>query len=90
MHELDSVLATVPQPLRPGVALHWQRYCEACARDGIEPVAAGWHAALVRVWACSDFVAENCTRTPRLLAGLIAGEALAAPDVPGAIGGRVA
>ena len=90
MHELDSVLATVPQPLRPGVALHWQRYCEACARDGIEPVAAGWHAALVRVWACSDFVAENCTRTPRLLAGLIAGEALAAPDMPGAIGGRVA
>ncbi len=46
MHELDSVLATVPQPLRPGVALHWQRYCEACARDGIEPVAAGWPARL--------------------------------------------
>jgi len=47
----------------------WERYQQSLKAMPELPEAAA--ATLPRVWLCSEFVAQNCTRHPQLLADLI-------------------
>ena len=67
MNRYDT--AGLPGPLRDPVQRRLERLVErGDAFDG--PHAARIVATLVRVWACSDFVADACEREPGVLAWL--------------------
>ncbi|TCO81625.1 glutamate-ammonia-ligase adenylyltransferase [Plasticicumulans lactativorans] len=66
MTDFTAALAALPAALRPAVAAHWEAFTAAAA-----PPPAARLAELARVWAGSGFVAESCTRSPELLAGLL-------------------
>lgn len=59
-----DALAAVPLPLQERVRRQWDSFREA-APDLALP--AGLLPDLVRVWACSEFVADTCLRYPELL-----------------------
>ncbi len=56
---------TIPELLRPA----WERYQQSL--PALPESSADVAATLPRVWVCSEFVAQNCTRHPQLLAELI-------------------
>ncbi len=74
----------IPEHLRETAAGHYAQYREAADAAGLRAVAqADFVAVLLRVFACSEFVAESCVRHPELLTELLAtGDLLAdyAPD----------
>jgi glutamate-ammonia-ligase adenylyltransferase len=85
MPEFESVLIAVPESLRSAVVNHWQDYCAAATHAGLSLPAGRILAQLVRVWACSDFVARACVRDPPLLTGLFESGELERPRHPGDI-----
>ncbi|MEW6354019.1 MAG: bifunctional [glutamate--ammonia ligase]-adenylyl-L-tyrosine phosphorylase/[glutamate--ammonia-ligase] adenylyltransferase [Pseudomonadota bacterium] len=72
MTAVKSPLDTLPLSLRERVERAWQTYYEHARAADIQPVR---HPELLRVlrrvWAYSDFVADNCARHPRVLADLL-------------------
>ena len=64
-------MPSLPGTLRTLAAHRAARYAEAAERAGTSPwrMEAGPGLA-ERVWACSEFVAESCTRFPAMLADL--------------------
>jgi len=56
---------TIPELLRSA----WERYQQSLKAMPELPEAVA--ASLPRVWVCSEFVAQNCTRHPQLLTDLI-------------------
>ncbi|HKK13469.1 MAG TPA: bifunctional [glutamate--ammonia ligase]-adenylyl-L-tyrosine phosphorylase/[glutamate--ammonia-ligase] adenylyltransferase [Gammaproteobacteria bacterium] len=85
----ESVLGTVPEPLRAGVARHWELFTEAAAPAGRRvPGHPDFLKALCRVWAASDFVPQACIAEPGLLGDLLAGGDLLADYRPGELAGR--
>lgn len=69
---LPRELDVIPPLLRAGTERHWRRFIEA---GGAVPEP--WVAEAVRVFACSHFVAEVCSRYPGLISDLIASGDLA-------------
>ena len=64
-------MPSLPHPLRTLAAKRVARYTDAARRAQLVPwcIEEGPGEA-ERVWACSEFVADTCTRDPSLLAGL--------------------
>jgi glutamate-ammonia-ligase adenylyltransferase len=83
VHDLPQPdLASIPAPLRAGVAEAWEGFIAAGGDpDLLAQPAIG--RTLPRVWACSRFVAESCARRPALLAGLVGSGELARPRASG-------
>jgi glutamate-ammonia-ligase adenylyltransferase len=71
VNDLQQYIDTVPESLRPALAHQLETYVEALAETG---AALSRHVEtltyLCRVFAASDFVAEQCIRAPELLPGL--------------------
>lgn len=65
---ISDALRAIPQPLQERVQRQWQSLSEATPDLNLAPAV---FAPLVRVWACSEFVAEACVRHPDLLPGLL-------------------
>ncbi|HLA75401.1 MAG TPA: bifunctional [glutamate--ammonia ligase]-adenylyl-L-tyrosine phosphorylase/[glutamate--ammonia-ligase] adenylyltransferase [Gammaproteobacteria bacterium] len=72
MPSLNNNLKNLPPALHERVARYWETYQEAAHEHKVRPVS---HPdvlnVLYRVWAYSDFVAENCARNPQLLGDLL-------------------
>jgi glutamate-ammonia-ligase adenylyltransferase len=69
---LQKALENLPSALQAEVTNHWQRFHENAAQSTNPlPTDATTLAELVRVWACSDFVARACTDHPHLLKTLL-------------------
>ncbi len=67
-------LTTLPASLRQSVARYWEEYLDAAQRMALTsalPRESAMLAALVQVWACSDFVAQSCCRHPQMLEDLL-------------------
>jgi glutamate-ammonia-ligase adenylyltransferase len=68
----QKALETLPSVLQAEVTNHWQRYFEDATQTNHSlPTDETTLAQLVRVWACSDFVARACTDHPNLLRALL-------------------
>ncbi len=83
MTEFERALAGLPQALRGEVARYWEAFGVAAGEVGVEPPAGALLEQMLRVWACSEFVARTCIREPAALAELLAGGDLAATRAPG-------
>jgi glutamate-ammonia-ligase adenylyltransferase len=84
MSAFETALIVVPPALQGEVAARWQDFSAAAAQVGVAPPTAGHTLEqLVRVWACSDFVARSCVRDPSMLDQLLASGDLAKPYAPG-------
>lgn len=68
--DISAELNALPAPLGQAARGHWEHYLATG-----EPAAAladgGWRGELVRVWACSDFVARACCQDGALLNSLL-------------------
>jgi glutamate-ammonia-ligase adenylyltransferase len=89
MTEFERVLTRLPQALGDEVARHWAAFGAAARTAGVEPPAGAALEQMVRVWACSEFVARACIREPALLADLVASGDLTAPYAPGDCAARL-
>ncbi|MCK5639934.1 MAG: bifunctional [glutamate--ammonia ligase]-adenylyl-L-tyrosine phosphorylase/[glutamate--ammonia-ligase] adenylyltransferase, partial [Gammaproteobacteria bacterium] len=69
---VENVLQNLPPLLRQQAEAHWQCYVET-AGDDIAVNTPELLEQTLRVWGCSDFVAQSCVRFPDLLEGLLAG-----------------
>jgi glutamate-ammonia-ligase adenylyltransferase len=81
--ERALVMTGLPQALRGEVARYWEAFGVAAGEVGVEPPAGALLEQMLRVWACSEFVARACIREPAALAELLAGGELAATHAPG-------
>ncbi|WP_207061571.1 bifunctional [glutamate--ammonia ligase]-adenylyl-L-tyrosine phosphorylase/[glutamate--ammonia-ligase] adenylyltransferase [Motiliproteus sp. SC1-56] len=67
------LLDQLPAPLRPPVEAHWRAFAEAAGSERLQRLAQlptlFWEQ-LTRVWAGSDYVAEQCSRRPDMLEAL--------------------
>ncbi len=64
-------MPSLPETLQSLAARRAERYAEAAERAGISPWRMDEGPGLAeRVWACSEFVAESCTRYPEMLTDL--------------------
>jgi glutamate-ammonia-ligase adenylyltransferase len=79
VHTFEQALAVLPPALQAEVVTHWQHFSDAAARDGVSLTIAPW-AALVRVWATSEFVARSCSREPQLFQQLLDSDELTATE----------
>ncbi|MEO6696864.1 MAG: bifunctional [glutamate--ammonia ligase]-adenylyl-L-tyrosine phosphorylase/[glutamate--ammonia-ligase] adenylyltransferase [Gammaproteobacteria bacterium] len=62
----------LPAPLREQVKRHWHAFVDAASEIGVAaPAHPDVLKVLYRVWACSEFVAQNCIRDPVLLTDLL-------------------
>jgi len=86
--EFASFLNRLPQPLRGEVARYWEAFGGAASKVGVAPVGPVLEQ-LVRVWACSEFVARACIREPAMLTEFLTSGRLTASDGPGACGRRL-
>ncbi|NOX75263.1 MAG: bifunctional [glutamate--ammonia ligase]-adenylyl-L-tyrosine phosphorylase/[glutamate--ammonia-ligase] adenylyltransferase [Gammaproteobacteria bacterium] len=76
---IESALQILPDALRPRVRQHWQDFLQAASQAACgdrffkfadeKPVFLG---DLCRVWAVSDFVAQQCCRRPAAFLSLLA------------------
>ncbi|MFO1432424.1 MAG: bifunctional [glutamate--ammonia ligase]-adenylyl-L-tyrosine phosphorylase/[glutamate--ammonia-ligase] adenylyltransferase [Candidatus Competibacteraceae bacterium] len=72
MSVFQSVLTQLPPALQENAATHWQDFLAAATHASVTPPAdAAVLTQLVRVWACSDFVARACARDPAMLHELL-------------------
>lgn len=69
--QFHGQLKLLPEQFRERVALRWEEYLVALDIVQMHPpeVIEFWHS-VCRVWATSEFVAENCIRFPALLSEL--------------------
>ncbi|WP_455198185.1 hypothetical protein, partial [Kaarinaea lacus] len=69
---IDTALEGIPPVLQDGVRHHWDRFIEAKGEPGLSVSDdSDFLAGLCRVWACSEFAAQLCTRQPDMLVGLL-------------------
>lgn len=59
-----ALLSQVPNTLHSLVKNYWLDWCLSCEKESLDPSSDIDLSALGYVWACSDFVARNCTRHP--------------------------
>jgi glutamate-ammonia-ligase adenylyltransferase len=72
-----KALKKLPSALQAEVTKHWQCFVEDAAKNNDSlPTDETTLAQLVRVWACSDFVARSCTDHPHLLRALLVNDDL--------------
>jgi glutamate-ammonia-ligase adenylyltransferase len=84
MSAFEHALTVVPPALQGEVTARWQDFKTAAERVGVAPpVDRGTLEQLVRVWACSDFVARACARAPAMLDQLLDSGDLAERYAPG-------
>ncbi|WP_455217395.1 bifunctional [glutamate--ammonia ligase]-adenylyl-L-tyrosine phosphorylase/[glutamate--ammonia-ligase] adenylyltransferase [Kaarinaea lacus] len=84
---IEAPLATVPPVLQDAVRHHWDRFVQAVDERGLSiPGEADFIAGLCRVWACSEYAAQLCTRQPALLLGLQESGDLSRVYEPGTFG----
>ncbi|NIV74018.1 MAG: bifunctional [glutamate--ammonia ligase]-adenylyl-L-tyrosine phosphorylase/[glutamate--ammonia-ligase] adenylyltransferase [Gammaproteobacteria bacterium] len=75
----------MPAELRELAERRWAAYAAQARASGLSPPPAHTLTGDVeRVWACSDFVAQSCTRDPALVGGLLETDDLARAYSPGA------
>ncbi|MGB5441504.1 MAG: bifunctional [glutamate--ammonia ligase]-adenylyl-L-tyrosine phosphorylase/[glutamate--ammonia-ligase] adenylyltransferase, partial [Gammaproteobacteria bacterium] len=68
--QLSDVL---PEVLSDHLGKCWEAYTEAAHEANLPiPRRPDFTTSLLRVWACSEFVAQACIRDPSLLSGLLA------------------
>ena len=80
----------VPEALRASAQAQYDHYREAALAAGLRPVEqVDFVAAMRRVCAASEFVAEACARHPELLAELLASGDLLADYAPGELRSRL-
>ncbi|MEZ5541516.1 MAG: bifunctional [glutamate--ammonia ligase]-adenylyl-L-tyrosine phosphorylase/[glutamate--ammonia-ligase] adenylyltransferase [Pseudomonadota bacterium] len=85
-----SAAAGLPAALREPVASAWEAFVQAMAGLGREPPAQPeFVAALQRVWACSDFVAQTCVREPEVLCRLLDDGCLLGDYAPGEVADKL-
>ena len=89
MTEFERILARLPQPLQEEIARHWAAFGVAASKVGVKPPTGPLLEQMVRVWACSEFVARACVREPATLADLLAGGDLGTIYAPGAYAARL-
>jgi glutamate-ammonia-ligase adenylyltransferase len=65
---IEQALAELPAPLQDSVKQQWQAFIEAIPDLAELPQAVA--ESLPRVWAASNFVAQQCLRQPTLLSDL--------------------
>ncbi len=71
---IERALAKLPDPLHEPVQRQWQTYLEAVPEPGGFPPMVS--ESLPRVWAVSNFVAQQCLREPTLLADVATADLL--------------
>src|SRR5512143_2867748 len=72
MSLFQPALTQVPPALQEDVAARWQDFLAAATQAAVTPPAdEAVLIQLVRVWACSDFVARACARDPAMLQELL-------------------
>ncbi|MGF1525188.1 MAG: bifunctional [glutamate--ammonia ligase]-adenylyl-L-tyrosine phosphorylase/[glutamate--ammonia-ligase] adenylyltransferase [Candidatus Competibacterales bacterium] len=81
MGDIERAIQRLPEPLREGVARHWEDV--APSLDTHREVVEAVSEALIRVWACSDYVARYHLRQPQELVALIASGRIRRPLAPG-------
>lgn len=67
--DVEPALDLLPAELRETVARYWEQYSATAGATHFPETVT---KSLPRVWAASEFVAQQCVRTPALLAELIA------------------
>ncbi len=68
---LSELLAHVPQSLHSVVENLWDDWCKSCKEKEINPNQGLPLSMLGKTWACSDFVARNCIRYPKIFYNLL-------------------
>ena len=82
---------SLPPPLAEEAGRQWQRFLERAEAEGVAvPQDPRWLTTLPKVWACSRFVAHQCSRRPHLLADLLRSGDLFSPRRRGAYGAVLA
>ena len=77
-------MSPLPHSLRALAAQRVSRYSEAATKAGQEPRPfVEGPGDTSRIWACSEFVAESCTRYPEMLSGLLGSGDLERPYAAG-------
>ncbi len=67
--QLSDVL---PEALNDQLGKSWEAYTEAAHAENLPiPRRPDFTTSMLRVWACSEFVAQACIRDPSLLSGLL-------------------
>jgi glutamate-ammonia-ligase adenylyltransferase len=70
--KLKTQLEKLPQALQENISSKLEVYLQNTEQLGLAvPETNDFFESLVKVWSCSLFVSDNCTRTPDLLYGLI-------------------
>lgn len=84
--------ASLPPELRQLAEARWQDFEARARAEGLEPPALReeQHTELLRVWACSEFVAQSCIRSPKLLLDLVGSGDLSDSYASGSYRERVA
>ncbi|MFP5440833.1 MAG: bifunctional [glutamate--ammonia ligase]-adenylyl-L-tyrosine phosphorylase/[glutamate--ammonia-ligase] adenylyltransferase, partial [Gammaproteobacteria bacterium] len=70
---IEDAISFLPAPLAALVRTHWDNYLERLAEAGTElpPFAGGELQALLKTWAGSDYVAQQCACRPPMLVELL-------------------
>lgn len=70
-NDFNNLIKSIPEVFRERVSQHWGSYIASCKdlQEAI-PTADTFKQDVCKVWALSDFVAENCIRDPAMLNGL--------------------
>lgn len=68
--QFAEFLSEVPKPLHSTVENYWSDWCVACEKQEQSFESEMPYSQLGKTWACSDFVARQCVRSPQLLYSL--------------------
>jgi len=68
---LPLVQKNVPEALHEKLSKHWQSWLQACEKENTSCDPAIKLNELGKIWACSDFIANNIIRRPKLWFELI-------------------
>lgn len=67
-----QLISDLPLLLQPIITQYWEAYHDACERHDCPLLSdETLLAQLQGVWACSDFVAKSCIKTPKMLDDLV-------------------
>ncbi|GMR08840.1 MAG: bifunctional [glutamate--ammonia ligase]-adenylyl-L-tyrosine phosphorylase/[glutamate--ammonia-ligase] adenylyltransferase [Gammaproteobacteria bacterium] len=70
--DVQQQLINLPTDIQDIVARYWEQYCAASIEQTLTvPDHPDVLRALVRVWACSDFVAQLCIQQPAMFLDLL-------------------
>jgi len=83
--QIAKEIARLPVPLQREVQLAWEHFQAAAPELDVQAQAA----ALTRLWACSQFCAEQCRRDPQGLQALLESGELVRDYAPGELEARM-